>query len=277
MGFFIAVLVVLLIVWLVESPTTCIIGIVAFMVFSVWLAKTDNKKKEEQRQKKLKEDEKNNKIFEEKKLQYNISNGCFTVNYKKGFAKIASGKQYIWVKDDKIFLFPATAQSIEQNYILYKIPLKDIEYFSTEGIISQETRISGGGGEVGGSSISGAVVGGMIAGNTGAIIGSRKKGKIDPIKSQVITHDDRETYLSLYIDGEKKSLFFNYDDYTTFLKLIPQKDYNNFVNTQISKGSESSDSSAIEQLKDLADLKEKGILTEDEFNEKKKVLLDKIK
>jgi hypothetical protein len=84
-------------------------------------------------------------------------------------------------------------------------------------------------------------------------------------------------FLNFYIKGEKHSLFFSYDDYTTLLKLIPEKDYNNFVNTQISRGAESTKSTITQQLKDLADLKEKGILTEDEFNDKKKILLDKIK
>ena len=207
-------------------------------------------------------------------MQYNVSNDYSTVNYKKGFAKIAKDKQYLWIEDDNLFLFPAIVQSKEENYILYKIPLKDIEYYSTQGSVSKETKISGGGGEVGGTSVGGAIVGGVIAGGAGAVIGSRKKGKIDPIKSEIITHDDRETFLNFYLDGVKHSLFFNYEDYTTLLKLMPQREYNNFVNAQISRGSKSS---ITEQLKDLADLKEKGILTEDEFNDKKKILLDKIK
>jgi hypothetical protein len=194
MASFVVIIVILLIAWFIESPKTFFIGLIAFIAFSVWLAKHEEKKQDEERQKKLKEDEKNNKIFEEKKLQYNISKDYPTVNYKKGVPSITTGKQYIWVKNSNVFLFPAIAQSIEKNYVLYKIPLNDIEYFSTQGAVSKETKISGGGGEIGGSSVSGALIGEAIAGHTGAIIGSRKKGKIDPIKSEIITHDDREIF-----------------------------------------------------------------------------------
>jgi hypothetical protein len=273
-GCLVVFIIILLIWWAVESPSTFFIGLFIFIGLGIWAVKVDNKRKEVEKQKKLEEDERNNKTFEERKLQYNISNEYPTVNYKKGFAPITKDKKYIWTEDESVFLFPAVAQSKEKDYILYEISMKDIEYYSTQGIVSKETKISGGGGEVGGTSVGGAIVGGVIAGGVGAVIGSRKKGKIDPIKSEVITHDDRETFLNFYIDGVKHSLFFNYEDYTTLLKLMPQKDYNNFVNAQISRGSKSS---ITEQLMDLADLKEKGILTEDEFNEKKKILLDKIK
>lgn len=53
-------------------------------------------------------------------------------------------------------------------------------------------------------------------------------------------------------------MFFDYEDYTTLLKIMPEKDYNNFVNSYLLKGSKSS---ITEQLKDLADLKERVILT----------------
>lgn len=274
MGCLVAIIIIALLVWLVESPGTFFIGLIIFIGLIVWACVVDSRRKAEQKQKKLIEDEKINKIFEEKKLEYNISNDYLTVNYKKGFAPLATDKQYIWIEDDNLYLFPAVAQSNEAKYILYKIPLRDIEYYSTQGTVSKETKISGGGGEIGGSSIGGAIVGGVIAGGAGAVIGSRKKGKIDPIKSEIITHDDRETFLNFYLEEKKHSLFFNYDDYVTLLKLIPQKDYNNFVNGQLAKGSKKS--SIAQQIKELSELKEQGILTEEEFAEKKKVLLDKI-
>ncbi|AST57754.1 hypothetical protein Thert_01760 [Thermoanaerobacterium thermosaccharolyticum] len=75
------------------------------------------------------------------------------------------------------------------------MPYKDIKYFTTQGSISKEIKITGCGGDLGGSSIGGAIIGGIIAGGVGAIIGSRKEGRIEPIKTEIITHDDKETIL----------------------------------------------------------------------------------
>lgn len=217
--------------------------------------------------------EKNKKIFEEKKKQYKISDDCLIIKYKKGFANIPKVKQYIWIEEKNICFFPAIIQNQESNYILYKISLEDLEYYTIQGNISKENKISGGGGKVGGSSIGGAIAGGIIAGGAGAIIGSRKKGIIEPLNSQIITHDNRETLLNYFVDGIKHSMFFDYEDYTTFLKIIPEKEYSNFVNNHLVRGSKSS---IVQQLEEMAYLMEKRIITEEEFNEKKKILLDKI-
>ena len=260
-----------------------IILIIIFLLIGliIWSVTEANKKEEEETKQRVIEYKKKSNIFEEKKKLYNIKEYSFnknedysTVNYKNGYAIIAKAKSYIWIEEEKLCFFPSVAQSEAYVYKVYSIPLKDIEYYATQGSISKETKISGGGGEIGGSSIGGAMVGGVIAGGAGAIIGSRKKGKIEPIKSEIIKHDNRETFLNYFIDGVKHSMFFNYEDYAIFLKVIPEKEYNKFLNTRVVKGSKQSFK---EQLIDLADLKEKGILTEEEFNKKKKILLDKIK
>ncbi|WP_010243672.1 hypothetical protein [Acetivibrio cellulolyticus] len=87
---------------------------------------------------------------------------------------------------------------------LYTILLDKIEYYATRGEIVHENKITGGGG--GGSSIKGAVIGGVIAGEAGAIIGSRKK--LDPIKSELIAHDNRETFLNFFDDNNIKNSMF---------------------------------------------------------------------
>jgi hypothetical protein len=45
----------------------------------------------------------------------------------------------------------------------------------------------------GGSSVSGAVVGGLLAGGAGAVIGSREK-----VESQLIRHDEREVLFNFF-------------------------------------------------------------------------------
>lgn len=83
-----------------------------------------------------------------------------------------------------------------------------------------------------------------------------------------------ENFINYFDDGVKHSMFFDYEDYMTLLKIMPEKEYSNVVKSNLLRGSKSS---TIEQIKELGELKEKGILTKEEFNEKKKLLLDKIK
>lgn len=64
----------------------------------------------------------------------------------------------------------------------------DIEVgVSTSGNTYSETRVSGGGPDLGG-----AVVGGLIAGTAGAVVGGQK-----PVTSQTTTHDTRKIFLTI--------------------------------------------------------------------------------
>jgi hypothetical protein len=157
------------------------------------------------------------------------------------------------------------------------IALSSVEYFAKSGEVYRETQISGGGG--GGSSLGGAIVGGLIAGDAGAVIGSRKS--TDAITTKTITHDSRETIISYLDNAQRKVLTLRYKDYQVLDDLIPEKNYE--VVTEIKKQGiiqqsiKADKSKAItEQIKELAGLRDNGILTEEEFADKKKELLAKI-
>jgi len=198
--------------------------------------------------------------------------------------RLANSKNnvFIWKLVDNICFFPSepdTVKSIKLDDVkIFTIPISQIEYFAKRGEIFRENKISGGGG--GGSSIGGAVAGQLIAGGVGAVIGSRKK--INEIKSELITHDTRETFLNYFDDNKKRhSLFFDVYAYQIFNDLIPEKEYNilsaikssDIIKNQINTGNKTS---VTDQLRELAKLRDDGIITDDEFNEKKKQLLDKI-
>lgn len=152
------------------------------------------------------------------------------------------------------------------------IPLKNIKYFKEDGDVHAETKISGGGG--GGSSLTGAVIGAVIAGSAGAIIGSRKS--IDEIKSETVLNDQRTVTLYYYEnenDTQMQHLVFSYDAYNIFLSLMPEKDYNFVIS---SAGKEPNSDDVKSKLQKLAELRDEGLITEDEYNQKRSVILDSI-
>ncbi|MBE6766480.1 MAG: SHOCT domain-containing protein [Ruminococcaceae bacterium] len=144
----------------------------------------------------------------------------------------------------------------------------DILYFEMIGDVQYTTKVSGGDVKIsgGGSSIKGAVVGGIIAGGAGAIIGSRKEvtGEGKPIVSTTQTHDSREVLIK-YKNGKEEKLELWW--YEVLMEIIPQKEkgYIDFNKSQ--------DSVDIEKLKLMKELFDQGILTEEEFSKKKAELL----
>jgi hypothetical protein len=227
------------------------------------------------------------KQYHAKKEQLNVPEKAKVITYRKASAKspirLANDdyRMYIWKAEDGIHFFPCAPETIRgislPDLVITVIPINQIEYFSKQGEIFRETKVSGGDG--GGSSIGGAVAGGLIAGEVGAIIGSRKK--TNEIKSELVTHDTRETLLNYFDNGERHSLIFNTAAHQIFDDLIPEKEFNivsAIKSSEIIKNQINAEhkQSVTDQLRELAQLRDEGIITENDFNEKKKQLLDKI-
>ncbi len=122
----------------------------------------------------------------------------------------------MWTDDGKIKFL----QEYVDSYL--EISIHAINFFQAKGEAGYITEVSGGGG--GGSSVGGAIVGGMIAGPTGAIIGSRKKN--EAVTSTARYVDDRKTVLSFMKDGNEKILVFDKGKlYDELLIICPEKDY----------------------------------------------------
>ena len=127
------------------------------------------------------------------------------------------------VEDEETYLSHYTPDDIKPYPIhVTEIPIDRIQYFTKEGDVQYTPNVSGGGG--GGSSLSGAIVGGLIAGDAGAVIGSRKKTA--PIKTEIQTHDTRQTVLRYYDDFGKLEVmtFKGFSAYDFLLSAIPDKD-----------------------------------------------------
>ena len=113
---------------------------------------------------------------------------------------------------------------------------------------------------------------------------------LSEILSETLTHDTRGTVLN-YFDkiNRRQQLFFDTDAYQVLSDLIPDKEASTVkalktsqfiqthVQTQTSQQPVDLNKGVTEQLRELAKLKDEGIITEQEFIEKKKILLDKIK
>jgi len=167
-------------------------------------------------------------------------------------------------------------------YKLTKIPVENIIYFSKDGTLEHVSVVSGGGASGGGANLGGAIAGGILFGGVGAIIGSNMHTeiKIDPIKTEIIKKDSRKTYL-LYKDenGDLVQQSFDYEYYNFFMKHFPHKEFSKVQGhvdastPDVEEKKANPTSSNIEEIKKYKELLDMGIITQAEFDVKKKELL----
>lgn len=189
---------------------------------------------------------------------------------------VANGNLYE-AEDVDRFVKRCLNQDLEEYAIEYScIPVSNIQCFSAEGDVQYTTRISGGGG--GGSTITGAIVGGLLAGETGAIVGSRKK--VAEIKSESITHDSRNTLIRYYRENELLTISYDgFDVYNYLLKKMPEKD---LLSMQLKGANQQKDavetnlSDIEEKMLTIKRLYEAGLISKEEFEEKRTELLTQI-
>ncbi len=181
------------------------------------------------------------------------------------------GKNFnIWKENNSINLCKTLYANNKINTIVdkYIIPINDIKFFTRNGEYRVDNIVNGGG-----VNLTGAIVGGVVAGGVGAILGGREK-----IKTTTKELDKRLTYLYYSENNENKRMVFTSRDYDILLELMPNKDIEFIENNKIieSQNSTQENNNIYEDIEQLSKLKDKGILTEIEFNEKKRILLDKI-
>lgn len=100
--------------------------------------------------------------------------------------------------------------------VLDRIPTDEILFFREMGSLQYTTSVHGGGVNVGG-----AIVGGLIGGDVGAIIGSRQG-----VVSKTEEHDGRTAMIKL-TNGKEK--VYDYRYYQCFTEIIPQKEYSYLI------------------------------------------------
>jgi len=173
---------------------------------------------------------------------------------------------YMWKDNDKLKLFPIGGKMEAGDSPLKAIALKNILYYELDGELYHETKISGGGGSR--TSIPGAMIGKAVGGTVGALLLGNKGPK--SIQSRDITHDTRAVYLRL---PNQIYIKFAYTDLNVFKMVIPEKDVAAINSQPQTQPVQEINSSAADEIVKYKKLFDDGIITEDEFNAKKKQLL----
>ena len=255
------------------------LGAVIYAIVNIFLIKRRCKIEAEQKVEEIKKEQiRLNRV----RLQNEWEEQVEKLGYSCSAIQVSYGN-WIWVENN-IFYEAEKANRYIERYLnsneenhevmVEMISVKDIQYFSKEGDVQYTTKISGGGG--GGSSIGGAIVGGLLAGEAGAIIGSRKQA--NEITTETVKHDGRSTLIRYYKGGQVLTInYIGIEVYDYLLKMIPEKD---LLTQQLkSKQIPDNDTSQVnsdsieEKLISIKKLHEKGLITEEEYNKKKNEIL----
>lgn len=128
-----------------------------------------------------------------------------------------------------------------------------------------------------------ALVGGLIAGSTGAIIGANtrnSKNVVNDLHIRILTKDINNSFFIIPViqsETKKDSFIYKYsidfanNVYSTIIAIIKSNENDNSNNILTNESNDFE-----QQLEKLAELKEKGIITEQEFQESKKKILSKL-
>lgn len=267
--------------------------VVICVVIAMFVSHTDAKYRKDKTMEELEKKQENSTYKEENSIPENASLLCCTNILFNGNALDHNWNVFTWKDDNNILNFCGKSQFNDTRKI--SIPIEDIKYFNRDGEYKADNIIEGGG-----ISIGKAIAGGLV----GAIIGYIIGDFIDTINFRIFSSglssvlaivlfilgalftgrrkvtttnkeiDNRKTYLNYLENNENKRMVFISRDYDELLKLIPNKEMSYIQNNKIVESNSQND--IYKDIERLAELRDKGILTEDEFNNKKQLLLDKI-
>lgn len=267
--------------------------IVILITFGIYEISLYSRKKYEQSQReKLSSDqEKKQKeeIFQKYRHDNNIpenANVCICTNIIKENKPIeGKWKVFIWRDFDCIYICGAI---IEEKISKITIPIDNIKFYTRKGEIKTTTVTKGGDINIGNAilgGICGLIIGGIIGifilGGVSAFVGLLAgvflagKEKITTTNEEL---DNRKTYLNYLVEDKNEQILFSSPDYKILYELIPEKDMDYVENNKIIEADKSKNinEDIYKDIEKLAELRDKGILTEEEFNQKKQVLLDRI-
>lgn len=175
---------------------------------------------------------------------------------------------YMWRDDEGLKFFEIAPPNWDidpykkrPGYVKRLFKIGNIQYFQRDGQLTKETRVTGVERK---PNMAGAIIGGAIAGGTGAIIGATSG--TTTINSHTITHDTRTTLLV----HQNKVYKLAPKDYEVLLALIPEKE----ITVVKSSKQRSKTTDTVEKMRQLNMMKEEGLITQSEYDTKKAEILN---
>ena len=197
--------------------------------------------------------------------QYTIPISPIITSLFSANKEIQSESSYLWIDIDKIY---ACTEKYFYDYGKITIPLDNISFFVREGDFYTETKTQ--------IERKGRLLGALIAGDYGLINGTHNE-----VTNTTVAVDKRKTFLYMEKDGEEAAFILGSNAYDYLMEEIPQKEYKNVTLTRPFPAQENTPEvtekdDVFETIKKLAELQKQGILTDEEYQEKKKHLLENI-
>lgn len=191
---------------------------------------------------------------------------------------------YCWSENDVLFIFPSE-EHLEDEHITYstlprdlervlnpsdikafRIAKSDISYFRLSGSEHSETKVKS---TDDGVNVKGAIIGGIIAGEAGAVIGSQhNKGRI---YSNTEHFDDRYVELYYVEKDQTNKLKLSVTAYPLLERWYPDKEYEYVLSHGQPEEKKNDKFAEVKKYKELLDA---GIISDSEFEAKKKELLN---
>ena len=216
-----------------------------------------------------------------------VETTVFGIQYKAqapvGKLMLLRNDFYIWFENGILNILP-TEEHLVDEHITYatlpkdlaavlnpndirafSIPVTKIKHYKIVGQERSETKVHS---TNDGINVKGAIIGGIIAGDAGAVIGSQHN------KGQIVSNTEHfdERFVELYYEdnGVTQKLKLSITAYPVLEKCMPEKEYD-FVLSNVPSNDTSTDK--FEEIKKYKALMDDGIITQEEFETKKKELL----
>lgn len=206
--------------------------------------------------------------------------------FSKNKVLFSRSKVDLFENDDIYFssLLMAIKEYANNKYISYEIKYDDIIYYASEGSKTINTIVSGGG-------LSGKIDEfkarkaqrregdlTLLGGDAAAIESMLSDLKIEPIETRLVEKDERILIIKTKSHDFAFTRITNYkkyiDLYMILINYLPEKD---IARVSVKEPKEtSSNNDTLDEIKKLKELLDIGAITQEEFDDKKKELLNKI-
>lgn len=232
-------------------------------------------------------------MYREYLSEYCVKNGYpkppyLTAMTNETYVNLIPG--YIW-DNAKYLMFCPDRLNLGEGPLSYEkvaskvlaIKLDDIEFYTKDGSVSYTNKVINKGQNI---SITGAVVGGIVAGGAGAVIGAGKDA--NKLENVTVTHDKVKTYIYYKINDEVKLAKVEGENfYSYILSKVPEKEYSYILKKQIEEQKtiqerniedkeKQNEEDVTARFEKLDKLYKAGIITNEEYQLKRKEIIDTI-